>query len=131
MRIISIFVLLGISLIAFGQQPPSAQASPRYDRSIEATFKGSILEVRERPCAVSRGIGSHLLIRTADGKAFEVHLGTTRFVHEYGLSFQRGETVEITGVKVVLAGTDAILARKMKRGTEEFVFRDSEGNPIW
>jgi len=127
MRCISTFLLLGVALIVFAQ---TAQ-SPHYDKAAEAVFKGSILESRERSCPVSGGLGAHLLLRMPDGKALEVHLGTARLIHEYGLSFHAGEVVEITGVKVNLSGTEAILARKMKRGTEEFVFRDSEGNPVW
>ena len=131
MRFIFVVVGFGLSLLAYSQQQPSAQGPPRYDKNGESTYKGSIVDVQDRPSSVTGGTGTRLLIRTADEKVLEVHLGGARLVHEYGLSLRAGDAIEITGVKVHLAGADAILARKMKRGSQEFVFRDNEGNPIW
>jgi hypothetical protein len=39
--------------------------------------------------------------------------------------------LEITGSKVKFEGVETIFARKIKRGTEELVFRESDGKPIW
>jgi hypothetical protein len=39
--------------------------------------------------------------------------------------------LEITGVQVRFQDADAIFARKIKRGTDEFLFRDNDGKPLW
>jgi DNA/RNA endonuclease YhcR with UshA esterase domain len=112
-----------------------AQASstvvPKYDKASEAVFKGTIIEIHDRQCPVSGGIGSHIVVKLNDGSTTEVHLSSTKFVKQYELVFRPGDAVEITGVKVRFQDTDAIFARKIKRGTDEFLFRDNDGKPLW
>ena len=104
---------------------------PKYDKASEAVFKATIIEVRDRQCPVSGGMGSHLVVKLSDGNTVEVHLSTTKFVKQYELVFKPGDSVEITGVKVRFQDADAIFARKIKRGTDEFLFRDNDGKPLW
>jgi hypothetical protein len=76
-------------------------------------------------------VGTHLTLRQPDGSVMEVHLALSRFVRQYELVFQKGDVVEITGVKVSFEGTDTIFARKIKRRDDEFLFRDTDGKPLW
>lgn len=128
--IILVLVATSIATIAEAKAPQN-KAVPKYDKSAEAVFSGTVLEVRDRQCAVSGGVGSHLVMRLTDGKVMEVHLSSTHFVHQYELVFHIGETLEITGVEVNFEGVETIFARKIKRGTDEFLFRDDDGKPIW
>jgi hypothetical protein len=57
--------------------------------------------------------------------------GLTKFVTQYEPPFQKGDTVEVTGVKVKFEGIDTIFARTIKRGSDEFLFRDNDGKPLW
>jgi DNA/RNA endonuclease YhcR with UshA esterase domain len=111
-------------------QKPS-DAVPKYDVSSEAKFKGVIDEVKDRQCPISGGMGSHFMLKLPDGKIIEVHLATTKFVKNYELVFNKGDEVEVTGTKVEFEGADAILAREVKRGNDDFVFRDPHGKPVW
>ena len=126
-------VILVFAFAAASIAPALAQkaAVPKYDVSTEAKFKGVIDEVRDRECPISGGMGSHFMLKLADGKVLEVHLATTKFVKNYELVFAKGEEVEVTGSKVLFEGADAILAREVKRGNDDFVFRDPQGKPIW
>lgn len=119
------------SLAPLLAQKPGNGAAPKYDVSTEAKFKGVIDEVKDRQCPISGGMGSHFMLKLADGKILEVHLATTKFVKNYELVFSKGEEVEVTGSKVQFEGADAILAREVKRGNDDFVFRDPQGKPIW
>lgn len=119
------------SVLVLAQQKNSTEAVPKYDPSAEAVFKGTVDEVRDRECPVSRGMGAHILLRTGEGKTIEVHLATTKFVKSYELAFNKGDALEITGVKVKFENVDTIFAREIKRGNDTFVFRDKEGRPIW
>jgi DNA/RNA endonuclease YhcR with UshA esterase domain len=76
-------------------------------------------------------MGAHIILKTGDGKTIEVHLATTKFVKSYELAFNKGDALEITGVKVKFENVDTIFAREIKRGNDTFVFRDKEGRPIW
>jgi DNA/RNA endonuclease YhcR with UshA esterase domain len=71
------------------------------------------------------------MLKLADGKMIEVHLALTKFVTQYELVFHKGDVVEVTGVRVKFEGVDTIFARKIKRGEDEFLFRDNDGKPLW
>ncbi len=81
-------------------------------------------------CPISGGLGSHLVVKTADG-TLEVHLAPTKFVNEYQLILARGDNIEVLGSKVMIEGKEALLARQITRGEETFVFREANGKPVW
>lgn len=119
------------SIVIAAQQPKPADSVPKYDPANEAVFKGTVDEVRDRQCPVSGGMGAHIVLKLADGKTFEVHLSTAKFVKSYELTFSKGDQIEVTGVKVKFEDVETIFAREIKRGNDTFVFRDKEGRPIW
>jgi hypothetical protein len=125
-----ILALLGLSLSVAAQTTPKGPV-PKYDKSTEAAFKGTVDDVHDRACPVSGGLGSHLMLKQADGTVIEVHLALTKFVTQYELVFHKRDVVEVTGVKVKFEGVDTIFARKIKRGDDEFLFRDNDGKPLW
>jgi DNA/RNA endonuclease YhcR with UshA esterase domain len=130
----AVAVLLGLLLLAWpvaAAQKPSNGPVPKYDKSTEAVFKGTVEDVKDRECPVSGGMGSHLILKLADGTSIEVHLSLTKFVNQYELTFHKGDVLEVTGVKVKFEGVDTIFARKIKRGEDEFLFRDNDGKPLW
>jgi len=120
-------ILLAMS-VAWAQAPANA---PKYDVANELTIKGVIDEVKDFQCPVSGGMGAHLVVKTDKGLV-TVHLALSKFMSEYGLSFAKGDEVVITGVRAKVGDDDnAILARKVERGNQTFVFRDKEGKPLW
>jgi hypothetical protein len=134
------FIILILSVIALvltvtpsvaGQKSEPGVAVPKYDRAVEASFKGTVEEVRDRQCPVSGGMGSHLILRLSANKTIEVHLATTKFVKTYDLVFNKGDEVTVVGTKVQFEGVETIFAREVTRGSETFVFRDKDGTPIW
>jgi hypothetical protein len=135
MKAWSIFLLL-IALLSPGapllaQQSRANGAVPKYDPAAEKVFKGAVDEVRDRECPMSRGLGSHVMLKLADGNLIEVHLAPSKFVKIYDLTFNKGDQLEVTGTKVTFEGVDTIFAREVKRGSDTFVFRDKEGKPVW
>jgi hypothetical protein len=116
----------------FASQPSAPSAGvPKYDPATEAVFKGTVVEVRDRQCPVSGGMGSHVILKLENGSTIEVHLATTKFVQEYELVFAVGDQLEVTGSKVVFEGVETIFAREVKRGNDVYVFRDKNGKPVW
>ena len=125
-------LLLALSVCGMAAaQKSSAAAVPKYDKSTEAVFRGTVDEARDRDCPVSGGMGSHLMLKLADNNTLEVHLALAKFVNQYELVFRKGDVLEVTGVKVKFQGADTIFARKIKRGQDEFLFRDGDGKPLW
>jgi hypothetical protein len=126
-------ILIALVALKFSvpAQTPTTEPVPKYDKSTEAVFKGTVEDVKDRQCPVSGGMGSHLMLKLGDGKVIEIHLSLTKFVNQYELVFHKGDALEITGVKVKFEGVDTIFARKIKRGDDEFLFRDNDGKPLW
>jgi hypothetical protein len=124
-------LVLIISPAAAGQKPNPGVTVPKYDPAAEATFKGTVEEVRDRQCPMSGGMGSHLLLRLSPTETIEVHLASTKFVKTYDLVFSKGDVVTVIGTKVFFEGVETIFAREVTRGSETFVFRDKDGKPIW
>jgi len=128
-----LLLALVASLIPYraAAQKPAGASVPKYDKADEAVFKGTVDDVHDRQCPVSGGMGSHLELKQADGSTIEVHLALTKFVRQYELVFKKGDVVEVTGVKVKFEGVDTIFVRKIRRGDDEFLFRDNDGKPLW
>jgi hypothetical protein len=120
-----------VAVLALFVLPALAEKPPKYDPSTEGTFKGTLTEVRERQCPVSGGLGTHVVIKQADGSSLEAHLANAKFVKTYDLEFKVGDELEIKGSKVHFEGVDTIFAREVKRGNDTYVFRDKDGNPVW
>lgn len=116
---------------AAAQGTPAPAAVPKYDVSTEVTVKGTIDDVIERDCPVSHGMGTHIVLKLADGKTMQVHVASTKFLKTYEMSFKKGEQLQIVGSKVDFEGAEAIFAREVKRGDDLMQFRDKDGKPVW
>jgi hypothetical protein len=42
-----------------------------------------------------------------------------------------GDTIEIVGLKVKFHHLDGVLAREIKDGKDDLLFRDEKGKPLW
>jgi DNA/RNA endonuclease YhcR with UshA esterase domain len=123
-------ILVAAASTAVGQQPDSRKV-PKYDLASESTFKGTVIDVIDRQCPMSGGLGTHLNLKLEDGKMIEVHLAATKFVKNFDLVFNKGDKVEVLGVKVQFEGKETIFAREVTRGSETFTFRGKNGEPTW
>jgi len=123
--------------LALAQAPapapaPGAVASggmPRYDKKTETTLKGPILEVKlvETPGGVQ---GTHFLLKQGQ-QTIEVFAGPSVYLTGQGMTFAKGEAVEVIGSKVQVAGIPALLARQIKKGDKTLALRDETGFPAW
>jgi hypothetical protein len=133
LRVIPLFLSVIALILTTVLSAPAqkSEAVPKYDRAAEATFRGTVEEVRNRQCPVSGTMGSHLILKLSGGNTIEVHLASTKFVKAYDLAFNKGDAVTVVGTKVQFEGVDTIFAREVSRGSETFMFRDKSGTPIW
>jgi DNA/RNA endonuclease YhcR with UshA esterase domain len=131
MILAAVALLLTTALTAPAQRTEASVAVPKYDRTAEATFIGTVEEVRNRQCPVSGGLGSHLILKLSTGNTIEVHLATMKFVKTYDFVFNKGDVVTVVGMKVQFEGVETIFAREVTRDTATFLFRDKDGTPIW
>src|SRR5271169_1979437 len=125
--ILALTIAVAPTFASQSSQPKAAV--PKYDPATEGVFKGTVQEVKDRQCAVSGGMGSHVILKLDDGTTIEVHLAPTKFTQTYELVFAVGDKLEVTGSKVKFEDVDTIFAREVKRGQDDFVFRDKDGKP--
>jgi hypothetical protein len=115
---------------AWSQGPRGGQGSPRYDTATEATFRGTVQEVKQVEAGGRRGPGTHVVLKTAEG-AVEVHLGPRSFLDEQKLAVALGDAMEVVGSRVKVAGADVVIAREIRKGDQKLILRDESGIPRW
>lgn len=128
---IFVTVFLTAAVLTAAGQKTGSPTVPKYDPASEATFKGIVTDVVERQCPMSGGLGSHLNLKLEDSQTIEVHLATTRFLKSFGVAFNKGDKIEVVGVKVQFEGKETIFARDVTRGSETLTFREKDGRPVW
>jgi hypothetical protein len=123
----SILILLVMMATAVAQQ----KASVKYDGTTEAILKGTVTEVKEVPRSCLGETGLHLMITTDTGP-LEVQVAPVDFLTTMGVTFTKGEKLQILGSKVMLEGNPLVLAREVTQDNNNVVVvRDKGGAPVW
>ena len=153
-------LIAGLALIglltlpfAYAQRGQGAgQRARTYNPANETTVKGTVAEVKT--VTGRRGWnGTHLTLRVKnnvtnvqeniekgkvvgeetlkEGSTFEVHLGPAAFLKDKGFSLAKGDQIEVTGAKTEFGGSEAIIAREVKKGEKTLVLRNKQGIPEW
>jgi hypothetical protein len=100
-----------------------------YNPQTETTINGVVENVNQEQGRRGKS-GTHIMLKTQNGVE-EVHVGPTYFLTGQGLSFTKGESVEVTGSKTKVNGEDAFIARDVKKAGKSYVLRNSAGKPMW
>jgi hypothetical protein len=116
---------------ALAQQRGGGGPSARnYNTNTVETIRGEVVSVEKTAPPQGRGMGVHLMLKT-DKETIPVHLGPASFVEQQTPRIEAKDSVEVTGSRVTLEGKPAIIAAKVKKGTEVLKLRDEAGRPAW
>ncbi len=125
----SFVAVLSSSLILAQKPSPKPSASPTYDLKTEVKIKGTVDEVKlagtDSKTKVTR------LVVKSGPESIEVALCPKSFLDDMGVSFSKGDELEITGSKVKHDDLNEVLARQIVRGNDTVVLRDQKGKPVW
>ncbi|HET7212340.1 MAG TPA: DNA-binding protein [Terriglobia bacterium] len=114
----------------YAQQGPGPGRGTRiYNPANETTVNGTVEEVKTITGRHGWN-GTHLTLKTAD-KTLDVHLGPATFLKEKGFSVAKGDQVEVTGATATFEDSEALIARKVKKGDKTLALRDARGIPKW
>ena len=127
--LLAIFVVA--AAVPFLAQSAGKPAVPKYNRAAEAVYKGTVVDLRDRQCPVSGGMGSHIILKLDNGSTIEVHLASTEFTKLMEMNLKQGDSIEVTGWKTEFEGVQTIFAREVKYGNDTYVFRAKDGAPAW
>jgi TusA-related sulfurtransferase len=129
MKLLIAMLMLGVALPAMAQNNAKPKP-PKYNPAAEAVYKGTVVDLRDRECPVSGGMGAHIIM-DLEGKEIEVHLSTTSFTKMIEMNLKKGDAIEVTGWKTEFEGVQTIFAREVRHGNEVYVFRSKDGTPAW
>jgi hypothetical protein len=112
------------------KQPAGDNATPpKYDLHSETKTQGVVDEVKLSPFG-SRKDFTELVVRNGTEK-LRIYVCPKPFEEEMGITFSKGDRVDVTGSKVKQEDAEIILARQVVKGTDTLMFRDDKGNPVW
>ena len=117
-----------VTSLAAVAQKSGGTATSKYDTSKEITVKGVIDDIKELPVGKEEHV--HLMLKTAT-ETVEVRLCPTVFLKDFEVTFEKGQTIEVTGSRVKIDDQEVILARQVVNGNSTMVLRDKTGAPVW
>lgn len=94
------------------------------------TVSGTVESVEKITPMKGMHSGIHLTVKT-EKESVDVHLGPEWYIERLDTKIQKGDTIEVKGSRVTVAGKPAIIAAEVKKGDNVLVLRDNNGIPAW
>jgi hypothetical protein len=107
-----------------------AQNNRIYDINTFTETKGKVLKILE--IIPSKGVsgGIHIVLNTGS-EDLSVHLGPKWYLDKQSVQLKTGDKIEVKGSKVIIDGTEAIIAREIIKDGNILKLRDTNGIPYW
>lgn len=103
----------------------------QYDKTAEVTVTGTVEDIQEFDCPVTKSTGSHVVLHTADSRIL-VHVAPVKFMKQYGIELKRGSKLTVTGARLKDGeGGDTMLAREIQSDEIVLDVRTPDGKPLW
>ncbi len=107
----------------------SGSGMHNYNPKTETTVIGTVEQVKQ--VAGRHGWnGTHLVLKAESG-TLDVHVGPETYVASQGFSVAAGDKIEVLGSKVTVSGSDALIAREIKKADKTLMLRNAAGVPQW
>lgn len=114
-----------IVLLAFVVVSAETVHPLKYDASSEVKMKGVIDEVK---AAVDNTV--HVLLKNDKG-SFDIVVAPEKFLKEMGITFAKGNIIEVLGSQVTVDGIPVMLTRQVTCNGDVMIMRDEKGKPVW
>ncbi len=124
-----VLCLIPVSVLLAGVALSQAAAPPKYDVATETKMKGVVEELKFLPPTGAKP-QAHLLMKSGTDDV-EVYLCPKSFLDDMGVTFKKGDEIQVTGSKVKLDGAELTLAREVMKGEDKLVLRFDNGKPAW
>ncbi|MBF0459415.1 MAG: DNA-binding protein [Nitrospirae bacterium] len=107
-----------------------SQYQKMYDVKTVGVVTGTIESVETFMPVRGMSIGVLLILKTEDGM-IAVHLGPVWYIERQDIRFDKGDTVEARGSKLMFDSKPAIIAAEVKKNEDVLRLRDENGVPHW
>ena len=101
-----------------------------YNPATVETMSGEVIAVDRMTPMKGMGTGIHLQLKTYK-ETISVHLGPAWYIERLDSQIEKGNTIEVKGSRVTVAGKPAIIAAEVKKGDALLTLRDGSGIPAW
>jgi len=101
-----------------------------YNPATVESVSGEVMSVHKMTPRKGMGPGIHLQLKT-DQETISVHLGPSWYIDRLDARIEKGDTIEVKGSRVTVAGKPAIIAAEVKKGDAALKLRDDSGIPAW
>jgi len=109
----------------------SDEGAKMFDDSKIETLKGTVLSAEHSHSQKGgKSYIVHCLLKTQDGLV-TVYLGPAWYLERQRVKICAKDLLEVTGSRVVLEETDALIAIEIKKGAEYLKLRDASGAARW
>lgn len=109
----------------------SDEGAKMFDESKIETLRGTVLSAEHSHSPKGgRSYNVHFVLKTQDGLV-TVYLGPAWYLDRQRVKVSAKDQVEVTGSRVALDGTDALIAVEIKIGSEILRLRDKSGAVTW
>ncbi len=95
---------------------------------------GTLDRIETGPCPDTTGrayIGTHLFVRTEDGRELNIHLGPADQVKAFAEELETGQKIEIEGFQTPKLEANHYIAKSVTAGEQSLQLRDDNLRPFW
>ena len=102
---------------------------PAYDTATVIDVMARVTDVWEvAPFMPLEGV--HLTVKSGS-ETLDVYVGPADFVKIFGVTFTKGDRIEVIGSRVMYEGDDVVLASEIRIYDVTITLRDKDGTPYW
>ena len=127
--------LIVVATLVAGFVAPSAMAQRgsgggrNYDPKTVETLLGKVVSM-EKVASPRNPLGIHLMMQT-EKEMMPVHLGPAWFIEKQTPQIETGDTITVTGSRIMIDKKPVIIAAEIKKGDKVIKLRDDNGVPAW
>ncbi|HLH07695.1 MAG TPA: hypothetical protein VKW78_10690 [Terriglobales bacterium] len=124
-----VLCVVSVSLLLAGAAFAQAAATPKYDVSTETKLKGVVEDFQLLPPSGPKPQAR--LVLKSGTEDVQVYLCPKSFLDDMGVTFKKGDEIQVTGSRVKVDGSDLTLAREVTKGEDKLILRFDNGKPAW
>ena len=137
LTVVAVVFALGVSLPSVYAQrgvgdPEGVARQPAKPKVV--SLSGKVLEVKTEPCKMTTGpseLGTHLMMKTSDGKTLNIHLGPADAVKFIAKELTPEMDVKVQAFRTKKTEKGQYIARSLTIGDRTTELRDKTLRPIW
>ncbi len=101
-----------------------------YDTNSVITYTGTIASVDSQASPRGNNYMIRLTVKDTSGTT-NVVVGPTSYLDSQSITFNKGDTVKVTGSKMTFNGNDVVISAQIVSHGKTIKLRDDTGRPVW